>query len=193
MDADEGIVVSCALVVHPQTPAGAVFAVQVDVRVEPARGIALAYTLYGDLKHVSVPMPVAPRPADGLWRHTCFEAFVGRVGAEVYHEFNFAPSGEWAAYAFRRYREGSSPFAEDFDQKIGVQTDTDRLELNTVIPHAFLPAGPSEESLRLALSAVIEDQDGTLSYWALRHPPGEPDFHHPDAFALELNLEKDGK
>jgi hypothetical protein len=40
--------------------------------------------------------------------------------------------------------------------------------------------------LTLALSAVIEDEDGVLSYWALKHPAGKPDFHHRDAFALEL-------
>ena len=34
--------------------------------------------------------------------------------------------------------------------------------------------------------AVIEENDGRLSYWALRHAPGKPDFHHPEAFALEL-------
>ena len=38
------------------------------------------------------------------------------------------------------------------------------------------------------LSAVIEDPNGVLSYWALRHPPGKPDFHHPDTFALEIDL-----
>lgn len=40
--------------------------------------------------------------------------------------------------------------------------------------------------LRVGLSAVIEETDGTKSYWALRHPPGPPDFHHPDCFAVEL-------
>jgi hypothetical protein len=40
--------------------------------------------------------------------------------------------------------------------------------------------------LQLAFSAIIEDDQGVLSYWALTHPPGRPDFHHPDAFALEL-------
>jgi hypothetical protein len=34
---------------------------------------------------------------------------------------------------------------------------------------------------------VIEEIDGALSYWALRHAPGKPDFHHRDAFALELD------
>jgi hypothetical protein len=33
---------------------------------------------------------------------------------------------------------------------------------------------------------VIEAIDGTLSYWALAHAPGSPDFHHLDCFALEL-------
>jgi hypothetical protein len=33
----------------------------------------------------------------------------------------------------------------------------------------------------------VEDVDGILSYWALRHPAGKPDFHHTDAFALQLD------
>ena len=42
----------------------------------------------------------------------------------------------------------------------------------------------SPQPLRLGLAAVIEASDGTRSYWALRHPAGQPDFHHADAFAL---------
>jgi hypothetical protein len=34
---------------------------------------------------------------------------------------------------------------------------------------------------------VIEDQSGGVSYWALAHPPGKPDFHHADGFALEFS------
>ena len=44
----------------------------------------------------------------------------------------------------------------------------------------------SAEALRLALSAVIETEDGRIHYFAAAHPPGQPDFHHPDCFALEL-------
>jgi hypothetical protein len=40
--------------------------------------------------------------------------------------------------------------------------------------------------VQLALAAVIEDGNGRLSYWALGHPQGKPDFHHPDGFTLEL-------
>ena len=40
---------------------------------------------------------------------------------------------------------------------------------------------------RLGLSAVLEERDGTKSYWALAHPPGDtPDFHHEDCFAAQL-------
>jgi hypothetical protein len=27
-----------------------------------------------------------------------------------------------------------------------------------------------------------------MSYWSLEHPPGKPDFHHPDGFTMELRL-----
>jgi hypothetical protein len=41
--------------------------------------------------------------------------------------------------------------------------------------------------LHLGLSAVLEATNGDKSYWALAHPPGKPDFHHADCFALELS------
>ena len=46
---------------------------------------------------------------------------------------------------------------------------------------------------RVAISAVIEEADGTKSYWALAHPPGKPDFHHADGFALQLPPPTPGK
>ena len=45
---------------------------------------------------------------------------------------------------------------------------------------------PEDRPWRAALSAVIEEASGTKSYWALAHPPGKPDFHHSDAFVLDL-------
>ena len=39
---------------------------------------------------------------------------------------------------------------------------------------------------RLGLSAVIEENSGRKSYWALKHPDGPPDFHRADCFTLEL-------
>jgi hypothetical protein len=37
----------------------------------------------------------------------------------------------------------------------------------------------------LGLTAVVEEENGRLSYWALKHPPGKPDFHSPEGFVLE--------
>ena len=48
---------------------------------------------------------------------------------------------------------------------------------------------PVEADIRwaLGLSAILEEQDGTKSYWALAHPPGDkPDFHDPACFAAHL-------
>ena len=44
--------------------------------------------------------------ADELWQTTCFEAFLEPRAATAYREFNFSPSGDWAAYDFDGYREG---------------------------------------------------------------------------------------
>jgi hypothetical protein len=55
------------------------------------------YALHGDAGRVRIAAPRPPAFADGLWRTTCFEAFLGRPDAAEYCEFNFAPSGQGAA------------------------------------------------------------------------------------------------
>jgi hypothetical protein len=146
----------------------------------------LTYVVDADLDKLRVPPPRPPRAADGLWRHTCCEAFVALAGASAYHEFNFSPSGEWAAYAFQHYREGRRLLGEGEEPRIAVRYVGDRLELDAAVPLARLSWEHAGGRLALALSAVIEEADGALSYWALAHPPGKPDFHHPDAFVLAL-------
>ena len=39
-----------------------------------------------------------------------------------------------------------------------------------------------DEPFDLGLTAVIEEVDGTKSYWALAHAPGPPDFHNRDCW-----------
>jgi hypothetical protein len=46
----------------------------------------------------------------------------------------------------------------------------------------------SASHLQVGLSAVVEEESGTLSYWALKHGPGKADFHCPDGFLLELKI-----
>jgi hypothetical protein len=169
---------SAALERHPASSCAALRAIEAAVTRQRDGTLQLAYRIEGDLARLRVPAPRTARVADKLWQHTCCELFVGELAGPGYQEFNFSPSGEWAAYRFTRYREGVPLVAPD--PKIRVQRSAGRLELRAQVV-LQLPAKPL-----IGLSAVIEEQDGTLSYWALRHAPGKPDFHHSDAFALAL-------
>jgi hypothetical protein len=145
--------------------------------------MAIMFVLDGDVDDLCIPAPGPPRSADRLWEQTCFEAFVGVMNSPTYYEFNFAPSGQWAAYAFQAYRKGQGI---ELEPSLSWRRTAERLELDAVIQLDRLPGILRGQPLRCGLSTVIEDRHGERSYWALRHPPGRPDFHHPDAFALEL-------
>jgi hypothetical protein len=171
---------------HPRSYSRAVNGIEARVCWIEAGVLALTYTLEGDIKRISMPQCRPPRRADYLWRHTCFEAFVSVPGKPGYYEFNFAPSGEWAAYRFRRYRDGAPLDVRELAPKITARSADDRLDLDAAIHLHCLPMLPQNGCLGLGLSAVIEEENGVLSYWALKHPPGKPDFHHPDGIALEI-------
>lgn len=176
------------LICHPDTPGP-------DIRI--AAGVSLReggdrwrfrYEVRGRLDAIVWPVPVGqpPRARDGLWRTTCFEAFGCRGGGEGYVELNFSPSGDWAAYLFASYRTRSSPAAErrivGRGPIVAVLPSADAMVVEVLVEPVTL-AGVTA----LGLSAVIEEADGTKSYWALAHPPGAPDFHHADGCALRID------
>ncbi|MCW5670049.1 MAG: DOMON-like domain-containing protein [Hydrogenophaga sp.] len=171
---------------HPATPCGVALAVSVEARVH-ADGLRLRYTLRGDTSALRIPAPAAPLPTDGLWRHTCMEAFVAVDGEAAYREFNFSPSSEWAAYRFSSERQRDE-VAEARDPALLrpplAHATARSLTLTARVATTALPRGPT--LLRLGLCAVIEERNGQLSYWALHHPREQPDFHHPDGRALRL-------
>jgi hypothetical protein len=174
------------LTCHPETKSQAVQEIEVGAGWTQDNALIFTYALKAVLTRLRIPPPRPPRRADRLWQHTCFEAFVSVEGKASYHEFNFAPSGEWAAYSFQSYRDGTSLEEDKLVPRITVRNEADRLDLDATIRLDRLPTIPQHAWLHIALCAVIEDQSGKLSYWALRHPPGNPDFHHPDCFTLEL-------
>jgi hypothetical protein len=176
------------LTCHPETPTDTVRGITARVSRTPGGKLAVTYILDGNLDHLRVPASRAPRIADRLWQHTCCEIFIAREGAPAYHEFNLSPSGEWGVYAFDGYRSrrADEPPAEGLAPEVAVRGTASMLELNAVIRLDRLSALHASAPLSLALSVVIEDRDGVLSYWALRHPPGRPDFHHVVAFSLAL-------
>jgi hypothetical protein len=175
------------LACHPETPTEAVRGIVARVSRTPGK-LSVSYVLNGDLKRLRVPASQAPRMADRLWEHTCCEIFIACKGLPAYHEFNLSPSGEWMAYEFDGYRSrrAGEPQAEGLAPEVTVRGTASLLELDAVIRLDRLSALHSSAPLALAVSAVIEDSEGALSYWAIRHPPGRPDFHRAEAFALEL-------
>lgn len=167
-----------ALTRHPTTPCPAVETIEVEAGRTSRGGLALRYRLRGVLADLIVPGAAVPASTDGLWEHTCFEAFVS-FGGDGYLEFNVAPSGRWAAYRFEGYRQGMAPFETD-PPRIEVEAGASQLDLRVDL--ALPDAGP----VWLGLTAVIEAADGGLSYWALAHPPGPPDFHRAETRVLAL-------
>jgi hypothetical protein len=173
------------LTAHPSTPNYDVRSLAVQLRVEEPDILVFQYSLVADMSRVRVPVSGAGGRADALWQHTCFEAFVAARDAPGYHEFNFSPSGDWAVYRFSAYREEMSRAEIGRAPEISVHRRDDGLELESAVPIGQL-ADLDVSRLRVALAAVIEDENGGLSYWGLQHAPGKPDFHHPNGFALEL-------
>jgi len=171
---------------HPDSPGLAAARVEVTVARPRADRLVLSYVVTGKISDIRLPPTVPAARADGLWQHTCFEAFVRAASGPSYYEFNFAPSTQWAAYRFDSYRSGMGA-AEIGTPEIEGRSNPDSYTLQASLELDRLPDLPSEASWRLALSALIEDQNGRKSYWALAHPPGKPDFHHADSFALEFS------
>ncbi len=162
------------LIPHPSSLRVAVTVIEV---LHERRGdwLWLRFVVEGNPNTLAWP-PESSGRADGLWKTTCFEAFVATGSGYV--EFNLSPSGQWASYAFDDYRAAMRP-AEVTASVLGLDAGEDYVALEAEIE---LPPG----ARRLGLSAVIETTDGAISYWALAHPSDKPDFHHPDSFVLEL-------
>jgi hypothetical protein len=169
------------LIPHPDFPSNAVRAITVDAGRKSGGELVLRFQVEGDLDAVIWPgFDGSEERADELWRHSCFEAFVGFGGEPGYYEFNYTTSMQWAAYRFDDYRVGMN------------ETD-----VALTRGHADIASGFSEKHFvvreladprewHLGLSAVIEEKDGTKSYWALKHAPGKPDFHNRDCFIARL-------
>lgn len=175
-----------ALVSHPDF-AHASIDIGAKVTLVGSDVLKLEYVVVGHIADLSVPSLTVPGRGDELWKHTCFEAFVALGERRGYVEYNFSPSRQSAVYRFVGYREGMAEALDLALPDIYVEADGCHLSLTARLDIAPLfVAGRTF----LGLSAVIEELNGQKSYWALTHPPGKPDFHHPDCFALQLPAPK---
>lgn len=175
-----------ALVPHPDHPPAGVRAISVTLHRPVGHWLQLRWRIEGAAA-LAVPPFAGRKRADGLWRTTCFELFVTAEEAGGYCEFNLSPSEAWAAYNFSGYREGMTEREIPRAPACGLRGTGDLMIFDAALPLGALPGLPAS----CGLSAVIEEAGGRISYWALAHPPGKADFHHPACFAARLAAPKD--
>ena len=174
-----------SLVPHPSTlPADPPFKVWATVDHVALLGTVATTNIWfgvsAPAERFVIPALAEPWRADELWRTTCFEAFFRPAGADSYREWNFAPKGNWAAYDFSGHREGMEKTEVHSPPYIRMEDNFTWWTVGATI------AVEASKSWDLGLSAVLEEKDGTKSYWALAHPAEKPDFHAPDCFAAKL-------
>jgi hypothetical protein len=174
------------LVPHPTTPpSNPPPRVWVNVEHVGALGVTASTNIWFGIgapaSRFVIPEAIdEPARAEDLWETTCFEAFLRGEEEQTYREWNFAPSGEWAAYAFTGYRDGKTD-ADVTPPYVRFEDNMTWWALGATI------AVDAETNWALGLSAILEEKDGTKSYWAIAHPPGDkPDFHDPACFAAHL-------
>ena len=178
------------LELHPDSRSAAVTRFDVEIaRTRPSQ-LELRYELAGRIEGVRLPDPLKPQRGDALWQHTCFEVFLRASEDDAYYEFNFAPTLEWAAYRFTRYRENMQAVLEMSAPHLDTETSDEVFRLWASLALDGLPNLPVAADWSAAVSAVIEEANGDKSYWALAHPPGKPDFHHADGFVHELKAHR---
>jgi len=174
------------LKLHPGSRCLAPTRIEVGIERPHVNNLVLSYVMTGKMSDILMPPVLEATRRDELWRHTCFEAFLRASSAPDYYEFNFSPSTQWAAYRFSGYRNAMRAADEVDSLPIEFGSDQDHYTLQASLDLDCLSGLSRAAPWRLGLSALIEDTSGCRSYWALSHPPGEPDFHHADNFAIEL-------
>jgi hypothetical protein len=173
------------LVPHPAGSGAPVRRIDVACERAAPGGLAFRYVVACDAARLRLPPPGDARRSDGLWQHSCFEAFLRPDASDAYYEFNFAPSGDWAAYRFSsRRRDRTLP--ELAPPRIALERLPDGVAVSAHIDLSRLPELARAGQLHAGLAAVVESADGALSHWALAHGGAKPDFHDPATFLLRL-------
>lgn len=169
------------LLPHPANPPKAVSKIEARIIGLDEHWMTLRWRVEGAQVLVLPPF-AGKRRADGLWQTTCFELFVKPEGGEAYAEFNFSPSQSWAAYDFSGYRDGMAERTAARAPVCTPRRGQSVLIFDVALPAPGLPALP----FAYGLTAVIEEEGGVKSYWAMAHRADRPDFHDASCFAARL-------
>lgn len=185
------------LINHPATPCDFVSNLTVRIVAATANRIVFRYAMQGRIDQLLLPSGQCNDPGRELWRHTCFEVFFAAAAVPAYLELNCSPANDWVVYRFDDYRRGRRTLHPKPAPQIACRLQSGRFEMDVEIhPEpliSLLPAAVCEDEpaisstdIRLGLSVVLEDLHGQLSYWALSHSQGKPDFHRQESFVARL-------
>ena len=145
--------------------------------------LAIAYRLMSNEMLIPKPANLPLRQFD-LWEHTCCELFLGVKDSPQYWEFNLSPAGHWNVFRMSDYRQNLAEEMAFETLPFQVCDRADYLEITLNIDLARII--PPKQHLEVGITAVIEDRQNQLSYWALTHPGKAADFHLRSSFAIAL-------
>ena len=151
--------------------------------------IYIQYLVTGDISKAKFP-PVLQhgQRKNNLWKSTCFELFISPDNHTEYWEYNFSPSHHWALYQFSGYRENQSDDLSITDLVITTQrTNDQQFELACKAP---LPDPIKGHTIDIGVSAVIQDTEDNLYYYALIHCKETADFHNRKSFIISVDANK---
>ena len=169
------------LIPHPAHTPRSVEAIEARVIGHDENWLRVRWRIEGSQLLVVPPFAGRGR-ADGLWQTSCFEVFLQPNGGEPYCEFNLSPSERWAAYDFDGSRSGMRERPASREPACTMRQGSSFAIFDAALPLSALPAA----DCRMNMAAVIEEQGGVKSYWALAHPAEKPDFHDPACFTATL-------
>jgi hypothetical protein len=169
------------LIAHPDHPPVGITGVESRIIGRDANWLRARWRVEGSRQLVVPPFAGKGR-TDDLWQTTCFELYLKPLGGEAYCELNLSPSERWNAYDFDGYRAGMRERPFPHEPECTIRLGSTFAIFDAAIPLAGLP----DQDCAMGLSAILEEQGGVKSYWALAHPEGKPDFHAPACFAVAL-------
>ncbi len=146
--------------------------------------LVFKYEMTGAIESILMAEREFPTRRMGLWETTCFEYFFGIPGQDNYWEVNLSTSGDWNVFQLDKYRSGLRE--ELAIEALSVSVNRSVFSLETQFDLSLL--GLEDSELELSVTAVMADQLGQISYWAVCHAGVEADFHLRDSFVMQMNL-----
>jgi hypothetical protein len=147
--------------------------------------LTLDYKLLGNLVEIEIASPSQiPKRKHELWQETCFEFFLGVTNSPCYWEFNLSPSGDWNVYHFHDYRQEMQEETAFTSLPLTIHQQSESLSLSLNLDLEAIIA--AEKILDVAITTVIKQCAGHITYWALTHCGAEADFHQRDSFLIKL-------